>query len=300
MSARMPDRILSIRLATAALILSTAVLAGCSSGDGDGDGRESRDHAQGTVPAGILPPAHVHGVEVDPADAGAVLLATHDGLFRVDDGASTRVGPVIDLMGFTVAGPNRYLASGHPGPGVDLPQPVGLIESTDGGRTWEQLSRQGESDFHALTVSTAGVLGYDGSLMRSSDGLEWEQLTIPAVPASLSASPDGGEMLAATAEGLLRSVDGGVSWSPSEGAPPLQVVDWATDGTAVVGVDPSGGVWSSPDGGATWRQGPQVGPAPQAVGASGSGEAARIVVVTATGLLESTDGGRSFAVVLDR
>lgn len=31
-----------------------------------------------------------------------------------------QVGPTIDLMGFAVAAPGRYLASGHPGPGVDL------------------------------------------------------------------------------------------------------------------------------------------------------------------------------------
>ncbi len=49
---------------------------------------------------------------------------------------------MIDLMGFTVAGPGRYLASGHPGLHVDLPQPVGLIETTDGGVTWTPVSRR--------------------------------------------------------------------------------------------------------------------------------------------------------------
>jgi hypothetical protein len=52
------------------------------------------------------------------------------------------VGPVIDLMGFTVAGPGRYLASGHPGLHVDQAQPVGLIETTDGGVTWTPVSRR--------------------------------------------------------------------------------------------------------------------------------------------------------------
>ena len=56
-------------------------------------------------------------------------------------------------MGFTVAGPGHYYASGHPGTATDLPQPVGLIESRDGGRTWAVLSRGGQSDFHALTTS---------------------------------------------------------------------------------------------------------------------------------------------------
>jgi hypothetical protein len=102
-----------------------------------------------------------------PGD-GALLLATHAGLVEVGEGGElTPIGPVIDLMGFAASGAEHYVASGHPGLRVDLPQPVGLIESTDGGRTWAALSRQGQSDFHALTVSDAGVLGFDGSLVRS-------------------------------------------------------------------------------------------------------------------------------------
>jgi hypothetical protein len=54
-------------------------------------------------------------------------------------------------MGFTAGkGSGVFCASGHPGEGADLPTPLGLIKSVDGGKTWEQLARQGESDFHAL------------------------------------------------------------------------------------------------------------------------------------------------------
>ncbi len=251
------------------------------------------------VPAGTLPLAHVHGVDVDPAD-GSLLLATHDGLFRVgEDGTSSRVGPVIDLMGFTVAGPGRFLASGHPGPGVDLPQPVGLIESTDGGRSWQPLSRQGESDFHALTSSATGVIGYDGSLLRSPDGRAWEETYLRLPPASLATSPDGGVVLATTVEGLMQSADGGASWSLVEGAPLLQVVDWGSDATTVAGVDPAGTVWTSTDAGRTWTEGPELGAPPQAVSANGSGAEARIAVATTAALLQSRNGGRDFAVVLD-
>ena len=102
-----------------------------------------------------LPSPHVHGVAVNPAD-DRVYLATHDGLFRYDPTGPQRIGPVIDLMGFTVAGPDHFYASGHPGQGTDLPDPVGLLESTDAGHTWTALSRQGQSDFHALTASPAG------------------------------------------------------------------------------------------------------------------------------------------------
>lgn len=271
------------------------LLAGCSSVE-----PEAAASAPESLSAGSMPSAHVHGVGIDPAD-GTLLMATHEGLFEVTEGGeSVRVSPVIDLMGFAVSGPGHFLASGHPGPDVDLPQPVGLIESTDGGRTWQPVSRQGVSDFHALTVGEAGVLGYDGSLLRSSDGDEWEQVVIPAEPAALAAAPDGQSVLATTQQGLLSSSDGGATWTPIERAPLLQVVDWADDGTSVAGVDPSGQVWTSEDGARTWREGSRLASPPQAVAAGSSDEGSlRIVVVTTDALFESRDGGRTFDELLE-
>ena len=107
-----------------------------------------------------LPAAHVHAIARDPG-SGELLVAAHDGLYVYDGATPKRVGPVIDLMGFTVAGPDHYYASGHPGTATDMPQPVGLIESRDGGRAWAVLSRGGQSDFHALTTSGRTVVGFD-------------------------------------------------------------------------------------------------------------------------------------------
>lgn len=279
------------RRGTALLVL--ALLTGACAGGGSADpGR-----AGGPGP---LPSPHVHGVAVDPAD-GAVHLATHDGLFRLQDEGGGRptwrpVGPVIDLMGFAVAGPGHFYASGHPGPGADLPQPVGLLESTDGGETWQALSRQGESDFHALTVSDAGVLGFDGTLRSSPDGRTWQDGAIPAQPHTLSADASGATVLATTADGVLRSGDAGRTWARVPDGPLLQVVDRAPDGDTAVGVGPAGDVWSSADAGSTWRRVGQVGGRPQAVAVeAGADGADRVLVVTADALLESTDGGRSFA-----
>ena len=59
---------------------------------------------------------HVHGLGVNPAD-DAVIAATHTGAFRlpVDDGEPERIGDSFqDTMGFTVAGPDHFLGSGHP------------------------------------------------------------------------------------------------------------------------------------------------------------------------------------------
>ena len=272
------------------VVASAAVLlgvAGCTPSE-----------AVSTPPASdaeTLPFSHVPGVGFDPGD-GDLLVATHDGLFVVDEaGDASRVGPVIDLMGFVVAGPEQLLASGHPGPDVDLPEPVGLIESTDGGRSWNPVSRQGESDFHALTTGGAGVLGYDGELRRSTDGVSWEPADIPAPPAALAASPTGTAVLATTSQGLLRSADGGATWSEVDGAPLLQVVAWGEDGATVAGVEPSGAVWVSADGAATWQRGPETGAPVQAVAVGSADDgAARIAVVTTEAVLLSEDDGQTF------
>lgn len=284
---RRPSRVL-------ACLAAAGVLAGCNSSDSG-----TPAGAATAAPVGALPSAHIHGVGIDPGE-GTLLLATHDGLFQVgEDGKSTRVGPVIDLMGFAVAGPGRYLASGHPGSGVDLPEPAGLIESTDAGRSWRPISRQGESDFHALSVSQAGVLAYDGALWRSTSGEEWAEVAIPSEPAALAASPDGQQALATTQQGLLRSSDAGGSWSEAAGAPLLQVVDWASDGATVAGVDPSGQVWTSEDGGMDWQERTRLGSAPQAVYVSVTDAGTRLLVVTTDALFESLDGGGSFEVLLE-
>lgn len=277
----------------ALLLSAAAVLVSCTS-----EATET-GAASPTAARSALQISHVHGVGIDPAD-GSLFLATHEGLFRVTaQGQADLVSPVMDLMGFTVAGAGHFLASGHPGLRVDLPQRMGLIESTDGGRTWSPVSRQGQSDFHALTTGAAGVLGYDGALLRSDDGRDWEQLTIPAAPHSLAAAPDTDLVLATTAQGLLRSADAGSTWSAVDGAPLLQVVDWADDGTHVVGVDPSGLTWTSSDGGASWASGADLASSPQAVAVSSSpDEDHRITVVTAAAVVTSTDGGRTFEVVL--
>ena len=242
-----------------------------------------------------MPSAHVHGITIDPTD-GAVLLATHDGLFRLDEWAGAKlVSPAIDLMGFAVAGSGRFLASGHPGPGVDLPQPVGLIESTDGGATWQTLSRAGQSDFHALAVSDGGLLGFDGSLWSSADGLAWDRLSIPAQPHSLASAPDGQAVLATTESGVLRSTDAGRTWDRIPDAPLLQVLAWGA-GDTVVGATPSGQVAVSTDAGGAWTIRGSLGAAPQAVAVATTAHGdLRILVVTTQEVLESFDGGATFS-----
>ncbi|KQY48317.1 hypothetical protein ASD18_12120 [Cellulomonas sp. Root137] len=231
----------------------------------------------------------------NPAD-DKVYLATHDGLFRYDDTGPARVGPVIDLMGFTAAGPDHFYSSGHPGAGVDMANPVGLIESTDAGETWSTLSREGQTDFHSLTASEVGVAGFDGAAVLSTpDGQAWTTLEPPVATFALAASPDGTTLLVTSQSGPARSTDGGDTWDVVPEAPLLQLAYFSDDQT-VVGVAPDGIVFLSTDAGATWDQRGTVEQAPQALAARAQRNGQlEILVVIEGALLRSVDNGFTFA-----
>lgn len=60
--------------------------------------------------------SHVHGLGINPAD-GSLIVATHYGSFRIPAGGddAERIGESFqDTMGFTVAGADHFLGSGHP------------------------------------------------------------------------------------------------------------------------------------------------------------------------------------------
>src|SRR5439155_1069662 len=61
-------------------------------------------------------------------------------------------GPQHDYMGFSATSKHLY-SSGHPAPGSGLVNPFGLIRSRDGGKTWDKLGLEGETDFHVLATS---------------------------------------------------------------------------------------------------------------------------------------------------
>lgn len=239
---------------------------------------------------------HVHGLGVDTAD-GTLYAGTHYGLIRLpEDGEPTRVADrVQDFMGFTVAGPNHYLASGHPGEGQDGPSSLGLIESTDGGLTWRSLSLAGEADLHAIEARHGLVYGLNsltGEFLVSEDGESWETRTSIAM-ADFAVSPnDPDGILATTEQGLVRSDDGGRTFAPVPAAPLLQLVSWAMDGT-IIGVGPDGSIRASTDDGQTWSQRGSLNAAPHAFTATSDSD---IFAAVDGEILVSSDGGRTFDV----
>ncbi|MHA7176930.1 F510_1955 family glycosylhydrolase [Arthrobacter sp. Sr24] len=280
------------RSAVASLVALPLLLAGCTSAG-------SPAVEPSPKAAGL---SHIHGISVDLASPSPrILLATHDGLYDATKNPAVKVGEdTIDLMGFTAtAEPDTFYASGHPGPGSQLPNPVGLIRTTDAGKTWESLSRAGESDFHALTISGEALVAFDGQLRTISDGQTWTTSAATFVPAALAGSTASTIVLATTEKGVQRSTDSGKTWQPVPKSPIIQFAAFATSThkapTQAIGIEPNGTVHISPDGGTTWTSTGQIQGQVEAVTATedDTGELT-IWAATTIGVQVSTDDGVTF------
>ncbi|MFE9773327.1 F510_1955 family glycosylhydrolase [Streptomyces sp. NPDC005931] len=282
-------RRLAAAAATAAALGLT--VSACSGTDDD------RASSAGS-PSGVTV-SHIHGVGLDPSDQ-RLYVATHEGIYTPDaEGRPTPVGDHRDdFMGFTVAGARTFLASGHPAAGGDGPGNKGLIRSTDAGRTWEQLSLAGQSDFHALEQAHGRIYGYDstnGRLRTSRDGVAWKDGA--ALQAhDIAVSPrDPDVVLATTPGGVVRSADGGTTFGRAA-EPVMAYLSWPV-ADALHALDVTGGLHLSTDGGSTWKKrGTVPGGAPQALTAV---SADHVLAATQTGVHESEDGGATFTKRLD-
>lgn len=275
-----------------AVLILAATLGACGGGD-DEAANEPR------VPVGDPGPIHVHGLGVNPRDQ-ALYIATHTGLFRAAAGQtrSRRVaGRYQDTMGFTVTGPDEFLGSGHPDGREGLPPFLGLIRSTDAGRSWQPVSLLGERDFHVLEAAGTRIYGYGsdfetreaGLLVSDDGGGSWAERAVPEPLISLAIDPrDRDRAIAAGARAVYSSNDAGAGWRPLAGGGGL--LAWmAPRQLFLVRLD--GSLSSSPDAGRTWTERGSVGGQPAAFESAGQD----LYVALHDGTIRSsTDGGRTW------
>src|SRR5258705_4137976 len=167
---------------------------------------------------------HVHRLDYSP-DGKRLMIPSHHGLAVYESGKWSKAsGPQHDYMGFSSTGKSLY-SSGHPAPGSGLINPFGLLRSRDGGKTWEKLGLEGESDFHLLAT------GWNTNAVYV-----WN-----AAPSSRMKLP-----------GLHYTLDDGVAWKPARssglGGEP-RAVAVLPDDAAIVAVATSSGVFLSRDSG---------------------------------------------------
>lgn len=284
-----PRALVALGLAASAL-----ALAACGGDDG-AEGGGGAEVSQGD--SSDL--EHIHGLGVSPRD-GTLFIATHFGLFSAKSGSAEiqRVGDSRqDIMGFSVPEVGRFIGSGHPEPeDTDLPPNLGLIESTDGGRTWRQVSLTGEADFHVLESDGERVYGFDGTqarLMVSNDGGEnWQQRTPPAPVFDLAIDPaDVDHVVIATEVGILESKNAGEEWQPLT-RDLAGLLAWPSE-KALYLIDGAGTVQRSDDGGRSFDPVGSIGGQPVAFIANGDD----LLAALGDGTVQvSADGGRSWAV----
>jgi len=191
----------------------------------------SAAHAQVTL-------MHVHGLAYS-ADGKRLMIPSHHGLAIYENGKWSKApGPEHDYMGFSATA-NSIYSSGHPAAGTGLVNPFGLLRSQDGGKTWEKLGLEGESDFHVMATGWNSNAVYvwnaaPNSRMKQAglhytlnDGFVWKHAAargLEASPHALAVHPDDPKSLAlATPNGIFQSNDAGESFSKIA----------ATQGTAV-------------------------------------------------------------------
>jgi photosystem II stability/assembly factor-like uncharacterized protein len=260
---------------------------------------ESREDSPGLPTARTDAPAHVHALALNPAD-DSLLLATHDGLYEVPKGRSRarRIGEGYqDTKGLTVAGPDHLIGSGHPDSGAlqaGLPPHLGLIESRDGGRSWEAVSLAGDADFHVLRLVRDLVYGYDAAterlLVSQDGGQSWTERVSPGEIIDLAANPaDARHLVATTSTGLVTSEDGGRTWGTLGFERAL--LAWPDERSLyLLGAD--GEMYVSADGGFSLTPRGNVGGAPAALSADHDG--ALYVALQDRTVRVSGDGGTTW------
>lgn len=172
---------------------------------------------------------HVHGLAYS-GDGARILIPSHHGLAVYEKGRwSMAPGPQHDYMGFAATAKHLY-SSGHPAQGSGLVNPFGVIRSRDGGRTWDKLGLEGETDFHLLATgwNTNAIYVWNpapSSRMRKpglhytlNEGFAWkpaQAARLQGEPNALAVHPDDTATVAiASSKGIYLSRDAGERFAP--------------------------------------------------------------------------------------
>lgn len=230
---------------TAALLAgSLAVLMGAFNSSGMWESRDKKE---------TMNLIRIYGMTYDRSGSG-IMVATHEGIkWWRDNSWQSEEGERHDFVAFAPYEGGFY-ASGLPGPGSKLPNPLGLVKSADAGKTVELLTLEGKVNFHFLAStmrSPAVVYGYHetygaqplrqpGLYYTADEGDSWVRAAMKGFegePTGLAVHPDRAEQVALGArDGLFLSRDKGETFVKVLPGLGISALSYDPDGMITAGI----------------------------------------------------------------
>jgi photosystem II stability/assembly factor-like uncharacterized protein len=248
--------------------------------------------------AGLPDTPDYHSLMVSPTNAKALLLGTHYGLYRSNDGGITWAPDALDgqdAMNLVRPGGQTLWVAGH----------MVLAKSVDGGKTWRHARPTGlpgldvhgfASDPRNARTLYAAIAGR--GLYRSTDGgNSFRAVSTDVGPAvmALAVMGDGRILAGDMQQGLMISRDGGMTWAQNLRARLMGLALNPTDPKRILASGP--GVSLSTNGGGSWKRVLDIPDGSGPVAWSQSNPKIAYVVGFDRTLYRSTDSGQTWSAV---
>lgn len=255
-SARRNRSYVWLALLGAGLVAAVALVVSTRSEDGD----------ERSSPASRFPSIHtfetadLHALAFDPGNANRLVFGHHGGVMASDDGGGTWTSLAdkasFDGMNlvFDPQQPTTLYIAGH----------NVFYRSEDGGLTWATVTHNLPGlDLHAFGASATTSSRFyafaagRGIFVSEGGASSWQSLwaDAPQGTNSIVEMSDGTLLLGASDKGILRSDDGGKTWSQSVSGIETGVI-WTVKAQPESGrvyAGTSSGLYASFDGGHNWR-----------------------------------------------
>ncbi len=211
-------------------------------------------------------PAHIHRIAVHPTDPDVVLIAGPRNLIKMvmaEGGVQWKsvYPPVVPAEDPTIHMFAPAFSPSMPSVAYVAHKQGNILKSTDGGDTWQAVSRiESEGRIASIAVDPRRpdtvYVGAGVTVFKSTDGGgEWQPVLAQGTdgaPSDFAISPASSDVVfAATPGGLFKTSDGGATWRRTLDHKAHSVQVAPSDSRVVYAGTPEG-VFKSSDGGETW------------------------------------------------